>query len=156
MIGNPRCHRRRNSEALVNSAKVVKREPAGDSGPMVLPFLAEGVREARESAIAHARAQVIALYNRGANTLGIRLAEDWALFRRSYLSRAISAFAFASGSVDLDGLREAGEPIMQRGRDARFVRGESIGCDLESGARSSLVKSFNEDVRCCMIHYKLA
>ncbi len=41
----------------MNAAEIVKGEPASDSGPVVLPFFAEGIREARESAKAHTRAQ---------------------------------------------------------------------------------------------------
>lgn len=59
MIRNPRSHRGRDSQRLVNAAKIVKREPAGYSGPVILPLLAEGVRQPCEAAKAHARAQLL-------------------------------------------------------------------------------------------------
>lgn len=61
----------------MNAAEIVEREPASDSGPMVLPLLAEGIREARKTPIAHARAEIGSLDNRGANAFGIRLPVDW-------------------------------------------------------------------------------
>lgn len=57
----------------MNSAKVVEAEPASDRGPVVLPLLTEGVRKARESSIAHARAQIAAFDYRRANSFWIRL-----------------------------------------------------------------------------------
>jgi hypothetical protein len=42
----------------MHAAKVVEREPAGNSGPMVLPLFAEGVRKTGESPIAHSIRQL--------------------------------------------------------------------------------------------------
>lgn len=50
---------------LLNAAKIVKREPARDGGPVVLK--------------PHARAQIAVLHSRGADTLGIVLADCNAL-----------------------------------------------------------------------------
>jgi hypothetical protein len=67
VIGYARRHRRRGSQGFVNAAEIVKREPACDRGPVVLPTLTEGVRQSGEAAIAHARAEVTALDNRSAD-----------------------------------------------------------------------------------------
>ena len=71
------CHRRRNSQRLVNPTEVVERVPQRNSVPVVLPLLAEGIRKAREAAIAHPRAKVVALHNRGTDAVWIRLAHHW-------------------------------------------------------------------------------
>jgi hypothetical protein len=63
------------------AAEVIEREPAGDSGPVVLPFLAERVREARESTKAHAGAEVGPFDNRNEDALRIRLPHDRASLR---------------------------------------------------------------------------
>ena len=64
MIRNPGGHCWRNPQRLVNAAKIIEREPACDSGPVVLEGLAEGVRQTCEPPKAHPRAQVAALDNR--------------------------------------------------------------------------------------------
>lgn len=76
VICNPRSHRRRDPQGLVNAAKVVKSEPARNSGPVVLEALAKRIGQTRETAKAHARAQVAALDNRSADAFGIGLPED--------------------------------------------------------------------------------
>ena len=43
---------------FVDSTEIVEGEPARDSGPVVLPFLAERVRKAREPSRAHADAEI--------------------------------------------------------------------------------------------------
>ena len=63
VIGDLGFHHRSDAKRLVNSAKVVEHEPHDYSGPMVLPLLAEGVREPGEPPKAHARAQIAALDN---------------------------------------------------------------------------------------------
>ena len=43
MIGDPSGHSWRNSQRLVNAAEIIEGEPAGNAGPVVLPFLTECV-----------------------------------------------------------------------------------------------------------------
>jgi hypothetical protein len=71
VIRDPRRHGRRHAKRFVDAAKIVEREPARDSGPVVLPLLAKGIREPREAANAHTRAQIAALDDAGADTLSI-------------------------------------------------------------------------------------
>ena len=61
MIGDPSSHCGRHSQRLVDAAEVVKREPARDRGPVVLPLLAKGIRKPGGPPVAHARAQIVAL-----------------------------------------------------------------------------------------------
>ncbi len=55
-IGDLGFHRRRDAQGAVDAAEVVKRERASDGGPVVLPLLAEAIREPGESAGAHSDA----------------------------------------------------------------------------------------------------
>ena len=135
----------------MNAAEVIESEPTGDSAAQWFShFLLKVVRESREATIAHAGTEIRTLHNRGID-IGIGLPVDWDLFHGRYFCGAVPAFAFAGGAVDLDELSEASKPIMQGGRDRGFVRRESVRRDLESRARSSLAKSFNEDVGCTLI-----
>lgn len=43
-VGDPGCHRWRFTQAAMNTAEVIGRKPKRNSGPVVLPLLAEGVR----------------------------------------------------------------------------------------------------------------
>src|ERR1700680_4701230 len=70
VIGDPRLHRGSHPQRLVNSAEVVKREPAGERGPVVLPFFAECVSEPCKSACAHSNGEVLALDMGRANAFG--------------------------------------------------------------------------------------
>jgi hypothetical protein len=125
VIGDASGHSRDYAKRLVDAAKVVEREPARNSGPVVLPLLAEGVRQPSESAKSHARAQIVALNDGCADALRIGLPHDWDYLDGSNLGGRVPRFAFAGGPVDFDELREAGEPIMQRVRDRGSVGRES-------------------------------
>src|SRR5580698_5573307 len=88
MVGDPRSHRRCHSQRLVNTAEVVRREPASDSGRVVLPFLAEGVRKPGESTVADAGAEIRTLHDGGTDAFGIGLPEDWDFLHGSYFDRS--------------------------------------------------------------------
>jgi hypothetical protein len=114
VIRDSRFHRWCAAKRFVYAAEIVKREPARDSRPVVLPLLGESIREPRESPVTHARAQIAALNNRGANALGIRLSEDWDHLHGSNLSGAVSSFAFAGSAIDLNEFGVAADSIMER------------------------------------------
>jgi hypothetical protein len=86
----------------VGAAEIVEREPASDSGPVLLPLFAEGVGEARETPIAYARAQVAALHNRSADTIRIRIAADWEHLHGLYFGARVSALAFGRCAINLN------------------------------------------------------
>lgn len=58
MIRNSRRHRRSDLERLVNPAEVVERVPERHRGPVVLPFLTEGIRQSSTAADAHAQREI--------------------------------------------------------------------------------------------------
>lgn len=147
VIGDLRFHGGSNAERLVDATKIVEREPARDSGPVVLPFLAEAIRQAREAAKAHANAKILAFHNAGADALGIGLPVDWDSLHGCYFGGRVPRFAFLGGSVDFDELREASKPIMQRRSDGGAVRREAIGSDLERRPCSSVADAFYENIR---------
>src|SRR5260370_31643160 len=90
VIADPSGHGRGYAQRLVDSAKIIEREPARDGCPVVLPLLAERIREARKSSSAHADTQVLSLHNRSANTFGIRTAHDWDHLRGGYFSGTVA------------------------------------------------------------------
>lgn len=53
-------HRGSYAKGFVNSAEVVERVPQRHGSPVVLPFLAEGVRQASEATTAHTHAKIAA------------------------------------------------------------------------------------------------
>ena len=97
---------------------------------MVLPLLAEGIRQPREAANAHANAQVAALHDRRANAFRIGLAHDWDHLHGRYFGGAVALLLVLRGAIDLDELREVAA-VVQRVRDRRAVRREAVSCDLE-------------------------
>src|SRR5258708_11921152 len=96
MIGDSSGHRWSHTQRFVHPAKIVKREPHGNSGPVVLKFLAERIRKACEAASAHANTEILAFHNRRADSFGVRLTHDW-----DYLRGCTSAGLYrASPSCD--------------------------------------------------------
>ena len=77
----------------MDAAKVVERKPARDSGPMVFPFFAEGIRKPRETARAHPNAEVLALDDRSADALRVRCSHNWDYLYGLDFSRAVPALA---------------------------------------------------------------
>ena len=71
----------------MNSAKVVVAEPQAESGPVVLPLLAEAVREPRESANIGPHGEILPLHVRRADTFRIGFAHNWDHLRGNHLSR---------------------------------------------------------------------
>lgn len=137
----------------MNAAEVIKREPASDAGPVILPFFAEGICKAREASIAHARARIAAFHNRGTYSLGIRLSEDWDNLHGLHFGGAISRFAILGGPIDLDKLGKASQSIMQRRSNGRSVGSEAIRCDLKFAACSRGTDAFNKGVRGALIAF---
>ena len=58
------------------SAEIVPREVQAVRGPQVLPFLAEGVRQSRETAHLHSDREVLTLNDAGADAAAFRLPHD--------------------------------------------------------------------------------
>jgi len=75
-------HCGRHAQGFVGPAEVVEREPQHNGSPVIVPFLAEGVRQASETSNAHTRAEVGPLNNRSADALWIGAAHDWDLLHR--------------------------------------------------------------------------
>jgi hypothetical protein len=150
-------HRRRHSKALVNAAEVVERVPKRYGGPVVLPFLREGIRKPGESSNAHTRAEVGPLDYRSADALRIGAAHNWDLLHGSDFGWTVPRLSVRRRAVDLDEHRIIAS-VAQRGSDGRFVGLKSIGGDLELSAggvpqaldkyvRRSLVALAHRDVQ---------
>jgi hypothetical protein len=162
VVRDPGGHRRSNAQRFVNPAEVVKRKPASDSGPVILPLFTEGIREPREAAQPHPRAQVAALYNRGANSFRVGLTHDWDHLHAGDFGGRVARFSFAGGAIDLDELRKVAA-ISECVRNRIAIRRESIGCDLKGIGRGSVAQTLNENVRgglialaYCDVQHKLA
>lgn len=75
MILKSAGHSWRFVERHVNSAEVVEREPQRQSTLVIVPFLAEAVRQSRESSRGHPQGQVTAFDVRRAGAGLFRLAD---------------------------------------------------------------------------------
>ena len=73
VIGDSSRHRWRNTQRFVDAPEVVPAIPEHHSGAVVLPFLAERIRQPCKATEAHSQRKVGSFHNRSANTLGIRL-----------------------------------------------------------------------------------
>ena len=80
-IRDPRFHRRRHTQGLMNAAEVKVGEVQAVRRPQVLPLLRKGIRQPREATHAHTDRQIRALDMRRANHCGIGVAHDWDLLR---------------------------------------------------------------------------
>ena len=69
MISEPRFHRGSDADGAMHSAKVIVREMEAVRCPEVFPFLAEGVRQACETAHLHSDGEILTLNDGGADTL---------------------------------------------------------------------------------------
>jgi hypothetical protein len=77
----------------MNPAEVVEREVQCERCPVILPFLAEAVRQSSESANRHAHCEVLALYVRRADSCRIGLADDWDDLRAHHFSGTVAVSA---------------------------------------------------------------
>jgi hypothetical protein len=145
VIGDPSGHRWCHPQRLMTTAEVVVCKPAGQRRPMILPFLAESVREPREPPRAHPNRKILAFDMRGTDALWVRLAHDWDYLHGGNFRRAVPPFAFARGPVHLD---EHGEvrAIFKRIFDCRAVWAESVRRDLEISAGCQ-PQALDENVR---------
>jgi hypothetical protein len=82
LIGDLGFHSGRHAQCPMDAAEVVEHKPQRDDGPVVLPLLAEGVRESRESA-----RRFISLPRDGTDWLG---ADDGAIVRLDDIAGKVS------------------------------------------------------------------
>ena len=76
MIREPRFHRRRHPQRLVNAAVVVVHEVQRDGMTVVLQLLGKAVCQPRKPPHPHAHREVLALNVRRADVLWVRVAGD--------------------------------------------------------------------------------
>jgi hypothetical protein len=115
-----RCHCRRNPQRLVNAEPVVPNGVDRDHVSMVLEFLGEGVRQAREAAVVHPHREV--------GTLGIGRGDvrhvwrpfDWRLDAGAVQSA--THYAEAKREVEKSPLRTAQSARLERGAGMRRNR----------------------------------
>ena len=68
----------------MHATEVVKSHPYTNRCPVILPFLAERIRQTGEPARSHPHAQILALHNRGTDSFGVGSAHDWDHLHRGY------------------------------------------------------------------------
>ena len=86
----------------MNAANIEVGEVPADRGPVVFKLLTECVRQPRETANLHPHCEVLAFDNRSADTLGIRVSDNWGYLRARDFSGAVPRFATLRSRVDLD------------------------------------------------------
>ena len=82
------------ADGAVDSDKVVMCEPQARSSIVVLPFLAEGVRQAGEAANLHPHREVLALDVRRANLVRVGASDEWDHLRCDHFRGWVAVFAF--------------------------------------------------------------
>jgi hypothetical protein len=135
----------RYTQRLVDTNEIVKTEPQSNCSPVVLPFLAESIRQASESPSSHAYAQILPFNNRGANSFRVGATHNWDHLRTGYFWGRVSVFIASCRTINLDELREI-DAIPECRFNGRFVRLESIRGDLEFSPRG-MAQTFNKNVR---------
>ena len=91
----------------MDAAKIVVCEVQAESGPKVLPLLAESVRQSRESANLHSHREILPLNDRSADTARIGVTNNWDHLRGNNFTGRVAAFRFRI-AVHLDEAREVG------------------------------------------------
>ena len=89
--------------------------------PAILPLFADSIRKPREAAKAHAKAEVGAFHNRGANALRIGTAHNWDYLHGLHFGRTVPFLSVLRVAVDLDEMGEVAT-VVERVPDNRFVR----------------------------------
>jgi hypothetical protein len=84
---------------------------------MVLPFLAESVREPSKAAVTHTGTEIRTLHDRRADAFRIGLSVNWDNLHGLNLGRAVTRFALGTGAIDLNEFRVASEPVVKGRRD---------------------------------------
>jgi len=109
VVRDPRCHRGRDAKRLVNGPRNCKTPlPARYGAPVVFPFLAECVRQAREAdECPYAGWRLTRSTIEVQMRLRIGTAHDWDRLHGSDFGGAIALLAvLRRGAVDLDELRK--------------------------------------------------
>ena len=104
MICDPRFHRRRHAQRLVNPAEVVVRVPERHASlrPSGSPTFWKSIRETSEAAATHADAKVAALDDRSVDAGRIGISADWDhLHGRNFGGRVLISGAKNQKEVEL-------------------------------------------------------
>lgn len=101
-IRHTRGHRRSHPKALVNPNKVVVHGVNRNGRNVILDFLTEGVRQAREAAHRHPHREILALHIAGRNMCRIGIAGDCFALAAKAFRRAVSLLTFGRIAVDFD------------------------------------------------------
>ena len=86
----------------MSPANIAVGEVSPDRGPVVFKLLTECVPQPRETANLHPHCEILAFDNRSADTLGIRVSDNWDHLRARDFSGAVPRFATLRSRVDLD------------------------------------------------------
>src|SRR5258707_12297791 len=133
VIRDPRCHRRRDSQRLMDPAEIEECEPKRVGCAKVLPLFTEGVREPCHAAHTHPNRKVLSLNMRCTNAGHIGLAVDRSSHRGRHFWWSVTRCAFP---IRLIYLHDGGEvhALAQAVRDAVFVGRPTVCGDLKSSA----------------------
>ena len=96
---------------------------------------------------AHAHAEVLALHDRSADALGIRLTHDWDHLHGRDFGGAVPRFAFAACAIDLDELGEASQRSCSVVVIAERYGAKPSVVIWNCAARSRVTNAFDENVR---------
>jgi hypothetical protein len=102
VIRDPCFHRRGDPQRLVNPAEIVVPVPERQGGPVVFPLAAKRVCQAGETVAARAKAEVLTLDNRSADTVTIRIPAHWDHLHGRDFGRAVPRFSLTGIAVNLD------------------------------------------------------
>lgn len=130
MVCDASLHRGRDANTGMDSAEIIEREVKRKCCPVVLPLLAEAIRQTGESANRHPHGEVLALDMGRADSCGIGLPDNWDYLRAHHFSGRIAALAFRCCPIHFDKPCEV-NAVMQRVADRADVGNEAISGDLK-------------------------
>src|SRR5438094_887885 len=112
MIAQTSFHRRRHAQSLVNLAEVVVGEMKGHGMRVHLDFLAEAIRQSRESAHVHPHREILTLDKTRGNVARIRTSDHcltcraskarWTVASTVWFSRAAAIMLFKNRIIHAD------------------------------------------------------
>ncbi len=139
-------HGGRDAQCAVDTNEVIPAEVNAQRRPVVVPFLAEGVRQPGESPHVYPHREILAPDVRRAYLVWIGIAHDWDFLRAGHIGRAIPAPLFLGClRIDVDELGEVAA-VAQCRSDRGDVRLESIGADFKALRPGGLAQPLNEHV----------
>lgn len=124
-------HRRSDPQGLMNPAKVVVHVKQSNHGGVVLKLLAEGVRQASESAHVHTHVEILTLHVASRDVLLIRGADHFDALGAKTLRGAVALLSLRIVAEYLDQLRVV-DLVTERVRNSRQIHLVAVRGQLDS------------------------